>query len=145
MGAADVVAGALDEEGLGLAVAVLEGDDVAVSVGVGLGDRVGVGDVVVTLGENVLVGVDVANGSVKSTTSVPSRAPAMKAVQICAGYDPPVTAFIPPVPAKLTGCPSGPSLTNITAVANCGVYPTNQAERLSLVVPVLPAAGRPKS
>ena len=103
VGAADVVAGALEEEGLGLVVAVFEGDDVAVSVGVGLGDRVGVGDVVVTLGENVFVGVDVAYGSVKSITSVPSSAPDIYEVQIRAGNDPPVTEFIPPVPAKLTG------------------------------------------
>ncbi len=31
-----------------------------------------------------------------------------------------------------------------TAVASCGVYPSNQAALLSVVVPVLPATGRPR-
>ena len=31
-----------------------------------------------------------------------------------------------------------------TAVASCGVKPSNQADTLPVVVPVLPAAGRPK-
>ncbi|CAB4930702.1 unannotated protein [freshwater metagenome] len=69
----------------------------------------------------------------------------MAAVQILAGNEPPVTVSSPPVPESEIGCPSGPSFTIMTAVANCGVYPTNQAERLSLVVPVLPAAGRPSA
>ena len=77
VGAGELVVGALVGDVVGLSVAVFEGDDVGESVGEALGDTVGVGDELVTLGENVSVGVDVAYGSVKSTTSVPSRAPVM--------------------------------------------------------------------
>ena len=39
--------------------------------------------------------------------------------------------------------PSADGRNSATAVEICGVYPTNQAERLLSVVPVLPATGRP--
>ena len=69
----------------------------------------------------------------------------MKAVQMRAGNDPPVTEFIPPTPESETGLPFASSLTNITAAARSGVYPANHADLFSLVVPVLPAAGRPSA
>lgn len=67
----------------------------------------------------------------------------MYAVQIRAGNDPPVTLDMPPVPDSDIELPALSDRAIMTAVASCGVYPTNQAERLLSVVPVLPAAGRP--
>jgi len=69
----------------------------------------------------------------------------MKPVQIAAGKLPPVTISRPPVPARETGMPSLFSLVMNTAVDSCGVKPTNQALLFMSVVPVLPAAGRPRS
>ncbi len=45
----------------------------------------------------------------------------MKAVQIAAGNEPPVTVDRPPVPDSETGMPSASSLAMSTAVASCGV------------------------
>ena len=65
----------------------------------------------------------------------------MMPVQIRTGYDPPVTVRVPGI-AIVSSCPSGPIWYIATTVASWGVYPTNHAERASLLVPVLPATGR---
>ena len=61
------------------------------------------------------------------------------------GNDPPVTVDSPPTPDNVMGWPFASSLTSITAAARSGVYPANQAERFSFVVPVFPAAGLPRA
>src|SRR5699024_11284770 len=45
------------------------------------------------------------------------------------------------LPSNCSGSPL--NRLRLTAVDNCGVYPTNQADNASLEVPVLPATGRP--
>ena len=84
-------------------------------------------------------------GSGNSATSVFFNAPFMKPVQMAAGKLPPVTVSRPPVPESDTGIPFLFSFVKKTAVANCGVKPTNQALLFMSVVPVFPAAGRPRS
>ena len=56
-----------------------------------------------------------------------------------------MTRVIPPVPRNVVNPPDSVDLAIDTATAISGVYPTNQADRFELVVPVLPAAGRPRS
>ena len=84
-------------------------------------------------------------GSGNSATSVFFKAPFMKPVQMDAGKLPPVTVSRPPVPDSDTGMPFLFSFVMNTAVANCGVKPTNQALLFISVVPVFPAEGRPRS
>jgi hypothetical protein len=83
-------------------------------------------------------------GSSNVSTGRPDRAPWLNAVQICAGNEPPVTLDSPPVPSRVTLLPFLSDLAIITAVDNCGVYPTYHADMLLSVVPVLPAEGRPR-
>src|SRR5687767_13902872 len=79
-------------------------------------------------------------GGGNARTGSPFSAAVMKRFHVRAGKVPPVTS---PTPAKLRSGRSGRSENSATAVASCGVYPTNQAAVLRDVVPVLPAAGRP--
>jgi hypothetical protein len=77
-------------------------DDVGVGdfVGLGLelvGDGVGDGLEVVGLGVGEATG---ACGGMKLSTGCPSRASVMNAVQIVAGYPPPVNTDIPPTPLR---------------------------------------------
>ncbi len=65
-----------------------------------------------------------------------------------AGNEFPWIFFSPPVPnissnLRFVFDSSSSSRNMLMAVEICGVYPTNQAERLPSVVPVLPAASRP--
>lgn len=102
-------------DALGLAVGEGDGD----TEGLTLAERLGETDT-----DTERVGAAVTNdagGGVKSCTGSPSRTAFMKAVQTLAGKEPPVTEVIPPTPLKVTGFPSGPSLTNITAAASSGV------------------------
>jgi hypothetical protein len=108
--------------GVGVRVSVGVGEAVGVSVGVGVGVGVPVGvgvGVAVSVGVGVAVGSD--DGRTNFDTGVPSSAAFMKAVQMRAGNEPPVTEFMPPTPESDTGLPSAPSLTNITATARSGV------------------------
>ena len=67
------------------------------------------------------------------------------AVHMRAGKEPPVTRVSPPVPRNVFKPPDSVDLAIDTATEISGVYPTNHADRFELVVPVLPAAGRPRS
>ncbi|SCE22698.1 hypothetical protein GA0115253_1036371 [Streptomyces sp. Termitarium-T10T-6] len=65
-----------------------------------------------------------------------------------AGNEAPWIFFSPPVPnifsnSRALFVSSSSSRNMLMAVEICGVYPTNQADRLPSVVPVLPAASRP--
>ena len=65
----------------------------------------------------------------------------MKAAQMRAGNVPPVTDVKPPMP--FSDC-DALSRKRATDAASCGVYALNQADAFDWLVPVLPAAGRPK-
>jgi hypothetical protein len=123
---------------------------VAVSVGVSVAESVGDWEVVEDddLEEDEPLDVDpfetptFARGG-KSSSSTPWRAAFTKAVQMRTGYVPPVTS---PEPMDNFSwvLPSGLVWNSATEAARLGVNPANHAEKLPFVVPVLPAAGRPR-
>lgn len=134
---------------MGLGVPWVGEGEVGESVGDGDSEGDSVGD-----GEGVWLGVGCAGGVyspseppydpvTNGSAGSPSNAPRVNSAQIAVGNEPPVMFARPPVPASDTGSPFLFSFIIITAVESCGVYPTNQADLLSSVVPVLPAAGRP--
>src|SRR3954464_9259913 len=80
-----------------------------------------------------------SSGAMNPVGGAPDNAADMNAPHIRAGYDPPTTCTpLITIGSRECGFPSQ------TAAVSCGVYPTNQASLLPSVVPVLPAAGRPK-
>ena len=82
------------------------------------------------------------SGAGNGVIVLPASAGSMTACQIWAGYEPPVT-LIGVAGGIIDRCRSGKPTQ--TALTRSGVYPTNQASRHSLAVPVLPATGRSPS
>lgn len=128
--------------GVGIGVRVASGVSVGVGVSVRVGVGVGVGVGAIREGDMGIAPIPpICTGLGKYILGWPRRAPFIKAVHTLAGKVPPVTEFNPPIP--LRDCEAF-SLKKATEAASWGVYPLNQAEAFCSLVPVLPAAGRPK-
>src|SRR5919106_186643 len=84
---------------------------------------------------------DSSVGSRKSRNGIRSVTALMKACQICAGNEPPVTREMRTVGYTIEIWPWGKPTH--TAPDSWGMNPANHASRHSCAVPVLPAAGRP--
>src|ERR671919_1982817 len=84
---------------------------------------------------------DSSVGSRKSRNGIRSVTALMKACQICAGNEPPVTREMRTVGYTIEIWPLGKPTH--TAPDSWGMNPANHASRHSCAVPVLPAAGRP--
>ena len=123
--------------GLGAGVGLGVGD----GVGEGDGDGVGEGD---GDGDGVVAAPTLARGG-KSTTGMSARTGPIIHVQIRTGIEPPVICSKPPKGVISSASPFGPTWYMPTTPTCCGVKPTNQAERFSFDVPVLPAMGLPSS
>ena len=115
----------------------------------GLGKDVEVVDVEVEVELDVVLEANVwpaKTGEGNAWLGVPARAASMNRFQIRAGRVPPVTAEMPSTEVRVDlSLGDFGSYPIQTAAARLGVYPTNQASLPSEVVPVLPAATRPRA